>query len=213
MSQARPFSFDTVFDEDGVVIASAPVVRTRRAYSAEEVEGIRQAAFRDGETSAQARAADAQARALSELAEAAREGLAALARVAADHRAASAELALACAGRIADAALARFPTAALEAALEALAMEIETAPRLLVRAADPNDDLKAAVEAAAFAAGFQGQILFKAEPGASRAAFTLEWGDGKATFDPAAAVGRIAETLQAALAAEGPSGEVLKPGA
>jgi flagellar assembly protein FliH len=203
MTQARPFSFDTVFDEDGVVVASAPVVRTRRAFSAEEVEAIRQAAFREGEASAAAQAAQARAFALGQLAEAARSGLGVLAQAAAEHRAASAELALTCARKIADAALERFPTAPIEAALEALAGEIEAAARLIVRAPDPDETFKAAVEEAALISGFQGQILFRAEPGPVRAAFAFEWGDGKAAFDPAAAAARIAETLSAALAAEG----------
>ena len=45
------------------------------------------------------------------------------------------------------------------------------------------------------------------------AAFTLDFGDGQAAFDPAAAAERVADTLRAALAAEGLHAEPLIPGA
>ena len=58
-----------------------------------------------------------------------------LAVAAHEHRAGSAELALACARQIADAACERFPEAPLQAALAALAREVEATPRLILRAA------------------------------------------------------------------------------
>ena len=41
------------------------------------------------------------------------------------------------------------------------------------------------------------------------AAFVLDWGDGAAAFDPAAAAARVAEALEGALAAEGLHAEAL----
>jgi flagellar assembly protein FliH len=43
-------------------------------------------------------------------------------------------------------------------------------------------------------------------------AFTLDFGDGSAAFDPQAAAQRVAEALHAALAAEGLHAEPLIPG-
>jgi flagellar assembly protein FliH len=208
MNTPRPFNFDTVFDEVGGVRAP---VRPKRNYLPEEVEAIRAEAYRDGEASAVAAAQQAQAAALAEISEAARAGLTVLARVAHAHREASADLALACGRTIADAALDQFPHAPIQAALVALAGEIETAPRLIIRAAAADDAITARLEAVARDAGFPGQIVVKPEPGATRAAFVVEWGDGKAAFDPAAAAERVKVAIHEALAAEGLHAEPLIP--
>ena len=47
--------------------------------------------------------------------------------------------------------------------------------------------------------------------GRTRAAFLFDWGEGRAAFDPAAAAGRVAAALEAALAAEGLHAEVHLP--
>ena len=44
------------------------------------------------------------------------------------------------------------------------------------------------------------------------AAFVLDWGDGRAAFDPEQAAARVAEALSTALAAEGLHAEPLIPG-
>ena len=159
---SRPFLFDTVFDGDKVI---APV-RPKRAFSLEEVDAIRTEAFAAGETSAVARAEEAAAVSLAEASTAIRQGLAALTKLAHDHRSASAELALTAGRKIADAALDQFPEAPVAAALAAMARELDAAPRLLVKsgAADPAR-LEAALTKAADAAGYTGQLVFKAEPG------------------------------------------------
>ena len=127
-----------------------------------------------------------------------------------EHRAGSAELALTAARKVADAALERFPHAPVEAALQALAREVEAAPRLVVRcvAADPGR-LEADLARAAETAGYPGQVLVKAEPGAPTAAFILDWGEGRAAFDPATAAARIETALRGALIAEGLHAEPL----
>jgi len=205
---ARPFTFDTVFDGDGEVLVAAPL-RPRRTYTADEVEALRGQAFRDGEAAALAAAETQRANALAEIALAMKVGLSALAQAAHDHRTGSAELALTAARRIADAALDRFPHAPVTAALETLAREIETAPRLVVRTGSSDPALGEELEEAARAAGFAGQIVVRPEPGPTHAAFVLEWGDGKAAFDPAASTERIAAALHDALAGEGLHAEPL----
>ena len=199
-AQHRPFTFDTVFDA-GRVIAPA---RAKTSYTPEEVRAAEAAAYAEGQASAVARAeldaAGALAAARAHIA-AALEGLRALAH---EHRTASAELALACGRAIAGEALVRFPEAAATAALDALAREIETEPRLLVRCApDRAERLAGALEAAASGAGFAGAVLVKPDPAYADAAFLFDWGDGRAAFDPAAASARVGEALAAALAAEG----------
>lgn len=219
MTEPRKFGFDNDFSGAGTVVSgqglgmggvmAAP--RRKRVYLAEEVDEIRAEALREGEAGATARAQQAQAQALAQIAEHARAGLAALAEVACEHKAGSAELALKAARVIAGGALDRFPQAPVTAALEALAREIESQPRLVVRMAAPDAELQSAVESAAQDAGFAGQVVFRAEPGPNVAAFTIEWADGKAAFDPDAAAQRISEAFASALASEGLHGEALNP--
>jgi flagellar assembly protein FliH len=213
MSTAEPlrrFDFDTVFDAGGGVAYEPP--RVKRTYTADEVEVVRQQAFREGERSTVAAAEAKAALALKEIAQAVAGAMPALAAVAHEHKAGCAELSLACARKIADAALEQFPDAPAAAALQTLVREVEAAPRLVVRTgAEAVDRVREALERVSADAGLPGQITVKAEPGLARAAFVFDWGDGKAAFDPEAAAVRVGEALQAALAAEGLHGDPIHP--
>jgi flagellar assembly protein FliH len=204
MSDAAPlqkFTFDTVFEDSGRVIAP---LRPKKNFTAEEVEAIRRECFAEGERSAVALAEEAQAAALQQIAAAAQGALSGLAMVAHEHRTGSARLALAAAGKIADAALERFPEAPAAAALEALAREVEAVPRLMARCEpDQVDRIQAALEQAAQRAGYPGQIVVRPDPALPVAAFVLDWGDGSAAFDPNESAARVAQALDEALAAEG----------
>ncbi|MDP1736886.1 MAG: flagellar assembly protein FliH [Caulobacter sp.] len=205
-----PFGFDTVFDDAGSVAFQPPP--RKRAWTPDEVEQIRAAAFAEGERSAVAQAEAQAADALADIASAARAAMSALAGVAHEHRVGSAGLALAAARSIADAALARFPDAPVAAALESLAREVEAQPRLTVRvAAGLEGRVQASLDQTAEAIGFTGQIIARADAQLPPAAFVLDWGDGKAAFDPQAAAERVAAALDAALAAEGLHAEPLIP--
>ena len=212
MSEAPiKFSFDTEFDAKGAVAFQAH--RARRLFPLEEVEQIREAARAEGERSALASVAAQQANALAQIATACSQALPRLAEVAHEHRQGSAALALACAKQIADAALEKFPEAPVQAALEALAREIDAQPRLVV-SADPElaAALAAVLEETARGLGFEGAVVIKADGAFGRNAFTLDFGDGQAAFDPAQAAERVTQTLIAALASEGLHAEPLIPG-
>lgn len=205
------FSFDTVFDSAGVSVETS--TRPKRLYPLEEVERLRAAARAEGERTALASIAARQAEALTQIANACGQALPKLAGVAHEHRENSAHLALACAKAIANAALDRFPQAVAQAALDALAREIEAQPRLVVTAEpDLAEHLKGALDAVAHNLGFDGAVVIKADEGFGSHAFTLDFGDGQAAFDPAAAAERVSETLKAALASEGLHAEPLIPG-
>src|SRR5579875_1091119 len=207
LQNARPFIFDTVFDGANVI----PAPRPKRAFTPEEVEAIRVQAFAEGERSAVAAAEGAAAAALQEVEAMTRQALSILTRIAHEHRTASAELALTAAGKIAGAALDAFPEAPAAAALRALAQDLECTPRLNVHTNAVNEArLAGALQKAADAAGFAGQIVLKpaSMPGA---AFAFDWGDGRACFDPVEASARVEAALNAALAAEGLHAEPLIP--
>ncbi len=212
MSEAPiKFGFDTEFDSKGGVSFQAH--RAKRLFPLEEVEQIREAARAEGERSALASVAAQQANALSQIAAACNQALPRLAEVAHEHRQGSAALALACARQIADAALEKFPEAPVQAALEALAREIDAQPRLVV-SADPAlaAALTGVLEETARGLGFEGAVVIKADGAFGPNAFTLDFGDGQAAFDPAQAAERVSQTLIAALASEGLHAEPLIPG-
>ena len=197
----RKFSFDTVFEDNGRVIAAA---RPKKSFTPEEVDAIRAQAFSEGQASAVAQAQEALAFAVSQIAGAAQGALGGLAMVAHEHRAGTARLALAAARKIADAALERFPEAPAAAALDQLAREVEAVPKLIVRASpDHLQAMQAALDGAAVSAGYPGQIVVRADAALPPAAFVLDWGDGSAAFDPVTAAARVGEALENALAAEG----------
>lgn len=206
----RKFAFDTVFgDDDG--IASEPV-REKRVYTAAEVDAERAHAFAEGQRTATVRAEQAVAAALSDVANSVRAALPALNQVVQRHREATAELALACGRAIAGAALEQFPEAPVIAALTALAREVEAEPKLIVRSsANTAERLQAELNKTAEACGFTGQILVRADAELPPAAFSLEWRDGRAAFDPLATAERVQNALREAVVAEGLHAEPLIP--
>jgi flagellar assembly protein FliH len=208
MAEPRKFAFDTVFDQAGDV-AFAPA-RIKRTFTADEVEVIKAEAFAAGEKSTTAIAQAQAAHALGEIGRSARQALSALAQVAHEHRTSSADLALAVGRKIADAALERFPEAPVKAALQELSRELEASPRLMVRCAtELVEALQTALDETAQASGFAGAIVVKGDSVLPMAAFVLDWGDGRAAFDPEQAAARVAEALATALAAEGLHAEPL----
>jgi flagellar assembly protein FliH len=203
------FGFDTVFDSMGDALAP---VRQKRLYTADEVEQIRKTSHAEGERAAENALAGLQAQALAAIAQICGQALPRLAEVAHEHRVGSADLSLACARVIASAALDRFPEAPVRAALEALAREIETSPRLMVTAApELAEGLQALLAETAQGIGYVGAIQVRAQAGMTTGAFTLDFGDGAAAFDAEAAAARVAQALDAALAAEGLHAEPLTP--
>ena len=199
-SPPRPFTFDVEFSGGRVITP----VKPKTQVSIAELDAAKAEAYAEGQASAVARAEADAATALAAARRDIADALSALKALAHEHRVASAELALACGRAIAGAALDALPEACASAALTALAREIEAQPRLLVRASpEAADRTRAALERAAEAAGHAGAVTVKPEPGLSGAAFSFDWGDGRAAFDPAAASARVGEALAAALAAEG----------
>lgn len=202
MDTPRKFGFDTVFDDRGRVAYEPPKVK--KAFTPEEVEAAKAQAYAEGERSAVARAEQEAAHAMAEVAAVVREAFGGLTHVAHEHREGAAMLALACARKIADAALTHFPEAPITAALEALAREVEAQPRIFVRVSPEMEErTQQALEHVAAQIGYPGQIVARADGAMAPAAFTFDWGEGRAAFDPEGAAIRVAETLEAAIAAEG----------
>jgi flagellar assembly protein FliH len=207
-SEPRRFTFDTVFDGERVIAPPKP----KQSFTPDEMEAGRAAAYAEGERSALARAEADAARALADVAAAVRAATGYLADVAHAHRTDAARLALACARKIADAALDTFPEHPAAEALTVLARELDAQPRLVVRAAPADAErMGAALATVADDLGLSAQIVVKTDPALPRAAFVFDWGEGRAAFDPTAAAQRVAEALETALAAEGLHADPLAP--
>jgi len=204
------FGFDTVFDGDGDVLFAAP--RPKRTFTAEEVEVLEQQAFREGERQALGRMEALQAQSLASISADTKLALNSLLEVAHRHRVGCADLTLACSRAIADTALDAFPQAVIKSAIAALSRELDSAPRLMVSVPpDMIEGLAQVLNDAAQAIGFAGAIQVRSDPSMPRAAFTLDFGDGAAAYDPEAATKRVTEVLTAALASEGLHAEPLLP--
>jgi flagellar assembly protein FliH len=209
---STPFSFDTEFDAAGVVVSAAAAFRPmKRAYGPAEVDALVAQARLDARNEALAEVDSIQAMALSAIGQALTTAAPALAQVAQLHRQQAAELALTAARVVSASALDRHPEAPLQAALEALAQEIDASPRLVIRTGDLTEATHARIQQLCADAGFSGIVAFRTEPGMAPAAFQLEWADGRAAFDPAEAFARMGEALNSALAAEAGHAENLTP--
>ena len=208
---STPFAFDTEFDAAGVVVHASAFRPSRRSYAPLEVEALVAQARLEARNEALGEVASIQALALSTIAEALTTAVPALTQVARNHREQAAALALVAARVVAASALDRFPGAPLQAALEALAQEIDASPRLVVRTGDLEDDARARIEQLCADAGFSGVVAFRTEPDMAPAGFQLEWADGRAAFDPDAAFARMSDALDSALAAEAGHAEALVP--
>ena len=160
-STTRRFEFDTVFDGEGGVFQP----QRKSSYSQAEVEAARAEALAEGEQRMLATLQAQTAQALGQIAQALSQMLPALTHSIHEHREGSARLALAAAGRIADAALERFPEAPARAALDALAREIEAAPKLIISLpAETADSVAEILRQAAETASYSGQITVRSDP-------------------------------------------------
>ncbi len=209
---SRPFAFDTEFDDAGTVVRASTFRPMKRAYMPSEVEALLAQARLEAREAALAETASIQAMAIAAIGQAMAAAVPALNHVAQTHREQSAELALTAARVIAAAALDRLPLGPLQSALEALGQEIDATPRLVVRASGLDDAVRVKLEALAVDAGFSGAVAFRDDPAMPVAAFCLEWADGRADFDPAAAADRISKALSSALASEAGHAETLPSG-
>jgi flagellar assembly protein FliH len=206
----RKFTFDNVFDGDGFVATTAPQKPKAPVITAEMVEAAKAQGLAEGQRAVEAKAQAEAAAALADATLAIRQAMTALTALAQNHRTHSARLALAVGRAIAGAALDAFPEQPVTAALEALGREIEAQPRLIVRTGlGQADSLAEVLSKAAEAAGFAGQVVVKTDPNLQPAAFSFDWGEGRAAFDPDDAAARVTAALEQALAAEDAHAEPL----
>lgn len=198
VQNARPFIFDTEFDADGQVVRNTDWQPPKRSYSPAEVEALLAQARLETRQQVLNEVEAVRANAVSNLAQTVVDAAQHIYALVEQHRQDSAALSITAAKAMASAAFEMFPRRPLEAAIEQLAEEIDASPRLVVRAYDLDAEGRHQIEQLCNQAGFSGLVVFR-DDAPHPAAFTLEWSDGRASFDPAEVEARLRARIDSVL--------------
>ena len=177
MKNSIKFTFDTHFDAGPAETRVEP--RSRKSYSAEEIDEIREAAREEGRRSSDIRATQAVAASIGQVASAVLSAVQAMDGEIEAIRAESAALAFSASKKLAAAALAAAPEAEIAEALNAALHQAIGEPRVVVKT-PPGLAAKIELKAAEIAAeqGFEGRIQFIADAELNGADCRIEWRGG-----------------------------------
>jgi flagellar assembly protein FliH len=178
MSQRTKYSFDTVFDGTGNVVA-APQPRPKSRFSREEVEAIRQEAYEAGQHCAEAKAAEEMARALDQVASATAALLNTL-RIERDGmREEAISIAALAARKLAAALIGREPEAAIAELIESCLEHMRGEPRIVVRVSESLvETVRTRIDDIAKAHHFDGRFIVLGEEAFRGADARIEWSNG-----------------------------------
>lgn len=175
---ATKFTFDTHFDAGASATAQA-ASRSRKSYSAAEIDVIKGEAREEGRKDGDVRASQALAASIGQVAAALVSAIQAMDGEVEAIRAEAASLALAAARKLAGAALTAAPEGEIIEALQAALQQAVGEPRVVVKT---TPKLAGSIEsrAAAIAAeqGFEGRVQVVADPKLTGADCRLEWRGG-----------------------------------
>ncbi len=175
------FTFDTEFAGSEDRRAPAAQARQKQTLTIEELEGLKNTARSEGESSAQARATDALERTVAALTISVRAALDVSHAEIEQVRDDAARLALAMAKKIAPAALAALPTGDVEVALRQAMHQAIAEPRITLRAAPAvTAVLEPRLNDIAHEEGYEGRVLIAADPAMTGADCRIEWRGGGA---------------------------------
>jgi flagellar assembly protein FliH len=173
-------------------IVSAPV---KHSYKPQEVEEIRIKAFEDGLNRAEESLVKAQSLALDSLTMAVHESLRQLDSLLEENRQNSLKLCLAMARKLAGTTLERDPNLPLEEALASLSLELKRQPNLWIAHQGISDEAQMNIKQNLRDKGFKGAIHWQLRPHEPKAWFEIEWGEGRARFDPERIIDEIVKAL------------------
>jgi flagellar assembly protein FliH len=191
------FAFDTEFRADGDLVSAAGRGRQKQTMTVEEIEAMIARAQQEGAHSGQVKAAEKVNQTLSALVISLRAALDQSHAEIEALREEAARLAVACARKIASAALAALPAGDVEAALREAMHHAIGEPRITLRAApDVIAALKDRVEAIAHEEGYDGRVLMAADAALRGGDCRIEWRGGGSERSEAA----IEQSLEALIA-------------
>jgi len=195
--EARKFTFDTEFREQGDVVSEAARVRQKKTLTTQELEAMCASAQAEGTQAASVRAAEGIERTISAMMIGLRATLDQSRAEIEAVRAEAAQLALAAAKKIASAALAALPAGEVEHALREAMHQAIGEPRVTLRAApDVIAALEARVTAIAHEEGYEGRVMLAVDPAVRGGDCRIEWRGGGSERSEAA----LAAALDALIA-------------
>jgi len=191
---ARKFTFDTEFSGGEDRRAPEAKARQKQTLTIEELENLKTLARHEGASGAEIRAAEALERTVAALTISVRAALDTSHAEIEALRDEAARLALAMARKIAPAALAALPAGDVEIALRQAMHQAISEPRITLRAAPAVIQvLEPRLADIAHEEGYDGRVLFAADPSMSGADCRIEWRGGGAE--------RSEQTIEEALSA------------
>ena len=191
---AHKFTFDTEFAGGEDRRAPTAQARQKQTLTLEELENLKTLARHEGESSAQIRATEALERSLAAMTISVRAALDTSHAEIEALRDEAAKLALAMARKIAPAALAALPAGDVEIALRQAMHQAIAEPRITLRAAPQVIEvLEPRLTDIAHEEGYDGRVLFAADPTMTGADCRIEWRGGGAE--------RSEQTIEEALSA------------
>jgi flagellar assembly protein FliH len=178
MSKAVKFTFDTHF-EPGAASDPRSDARSRKTYSAEEIERMKREAHEEGRRDGDVRASQAVAASIGQVASAVLAAIEAMDAEVEIIRAEAAALAIAAAKRLARAALASAPETEVVQALQAALHQAIGEPRVVVKTAPLlAQKIDQRASEIAHQEGYEGRIQFVADGGLCDADCRIEWRGG-----------------------------------
>jgi flagellar assembly protein FliH len=207
MKNATKFTFDTHFD--GGEQKKAAEARSRKSYSADEIDAIRKEARDEGRKDGDVRAAQAVAASIGQVAAAVMAAINAMDGEVEAIRAEAAELSLVAARKLAAAALAAVPEAEIVETLKAALQQAVGEPRIVVKTT-PRLAVAIEARAAALAAeqGFEGRMHFVPDSSLGDADCRIEWRGGGIERAHQSIDNALAELIARRFAGANPDSEV-----
>lgn len=197
MSNVRKYAFETEFAPDGEIVREAAPRLTPNDMQAANAEG-----YERGKNDALAHAERRAAAALEAIADAASAVLTRLDVESQAMRVEAAQIALAAARKIAGAALDAYGIERAQRAIESAMDTLRHQPRLVVRLPpDVAEALKPRIAEMCATHAYAAAVLVRPEPGLNAGEVAIDWSDGVIAMNPADAVKRIEDLIDAALAA------------
>ena len=177
--KAVKFTFDTSFSDGGGSSRSAGETRSRRSYSADEIDAIRAASYEEGRGEGQIRAQEALAASLADLAAAVFRALEMVDSEIEAMRAEAAQFAFVAAKKLAGAALAHAPESEIAEALRVALHQAISETHITVKA-PPGliHDLHEKLGEVAAQEGFEGRLRFVPDASLYFGDCRIEWRGG-----------------------------------
>jgi flagellar assembly protein FliH len=178
MSTTVKFTFDTHFDDENPRNKKNEV-RSRKSFSAEEVEAMKSVAREEGRTDGDVRASHAIAASIGQVAAAVLAAIQAMDGEIECIRAEAAGLAIAAAKKLAGAALAAAPEVEIEEALRVALHQAIGEPRVVVTTSPVlAQKIQERANEIAHHEGYEGRMQFIPDDGLANADCRIEWRGG-----------------------------------